>query len=107
MQELLCIADMLITDYSSSMFDFTMLMRPCILYATDAEQYDRGYYFRFEEMPYPLARTQEELTDIIASFDTEAYKERLKKFFDEKIGLAENGHAAEAIAAWMREHMIA
>lgn len=107
MQELLCVADMLITDYSSSMFDFTMLMRPCILYATDAEQYDRGYYFRFEEMPYPLARTQEELTDIIASFDTEAYKERLKKFFDEKIGLAENGHAAEAIAAWMREHMIA
>ena len=35
MQELLCISDMLITDYSSSMFDYTILRRPCLLYATD------------------------------------------------------------------------
>ena len=36
MQELLAVADMLITDYSSSMFDFAMQGRLCLLYATDA-----------------------------------------------------------------------
>ena len=42
MQELLCVSDLLITDYSSSMFDITMLKKPCMLYATDIEKYNRG-----------------------------------------------------------------
>ena len=62
MQELLCASDMLITDYSSSMFDFAMQQRPCILYATDAERYDRGFYFNLRELPFPLATTSTRLT---------------------------------------------
>ncbi|MBO5903364.1 MAG: CDP-glycerol glycerophosphotransferase family protein [Tidjanibacter sp.] len=104
MQELLRVSDMLITDYSSSMFDFSMQMRPCLLYATDVEQYDRGYYFDFSELPYPLARNQQELIEIIDSFDEEKYKVSTQKFFDEKVGLVENGNASKHIAEWMREH---
>ena len=106
MQELLCISDMLITDYSSSMFDFTMQGRPCILYATDIEKYDRGYYFNFNELPFPVARTQSELIETIEKFDETEYKKTLKKFFDEKIGFFENGHASEAITKWIKEHSI-
>ena len=69
MQELLCISDMLITDYSSSMFDMSVLEKPCILYATDSKEYDRGYYFDFNELPYPLASSNEELTEIIKNFN--------------------------------------
>lgn len=106
MQELLCISDMLITDYSSSMFDYTILKRPCLLYATDVEAYDRGYYFDFRELPYPLARTEQELIDLIESFDNDSYERGLQKFFTEQVGLIENGTACQALTEWMKLHAI-
>lgn len=106
MQNLLCVSDVLITDYSSSMFDFTMLLRPCILFATDVEQYDRGFYYKFHELPYPLARNQEELIETLKEFDETSYRKRLQEFFDDKIGLFESGQASRCIAGWIKEHSL-
>lgn len=106
MQELLCVSDMLITDYSSSMFDYAMLRRPCILYATDVEQYDRGYYYDFKELPFPLAESGEELKSLIANFDNEGYLARLELFLNDTLGLKEQGIAAKELAEWMRQRMI-
>jgi len=107
MQELLCISDMLITDYSSSMFDYTMQMRPCLLYATDIELYDRGYYFDLQDLPYPLARTEQELIAVIDSFDEHAYQDKLQTFFTDRIGLMESGRASSSLAEWMVAHSMA
>lgn len=107
MQELLCISDMLITDYSSSMFDYAMLRRPCLLYATDVEEYDRGYYYNFNELPFPLARNVEQLVAIIDEFDSEKYKSDLDAFLQNRLGLMERGVAAKALAEWMMSHSIA
>ena len=104
MQELLCAADMLITDYSSSMFDMSMLGKPCLLYATDIEQYNRGYYFKFSELPYPVATSNDELVEIIRDFDPAAYITGVKDFMDNKIGLFEDGNASKSIAEWIYEH---
>ena len=106
MQELLCASDMLITDYSSSMFDMGMLKRPCILYATDAEAYDRGFYFNLRELPFPLAENEEQLLATIEAFDSAAYTTRLNTFFTERVGLKEDGHASEALAEWMATHRL-
>lgn len=106
MQELLSAADMLITDYSSSMFDFAMQSRPCILYATDAEAYDRGFYFNLIELPFPLAENEEQLIATIEAFDSAAYTSRLNTFFTERVGLREDGHASEALAEWMVAHRL-
>lgn len=101
MQELLTVADMLITDYSSSMFDFAMQRRPCLLYATDVDAYDRGFYFNIKELPFPLSESEEELITTIERFDNEVYLSRLARFYDERVGLTERGHASEALAKWM------
>ena len=106
MQELLSVADMLITDYSSSMFDFAMQGRPCILYATDANAYDRGFYFDLKELPFPLAESEEQLLSTIETFDNEAYTMHLNTFYRERIGLKEDGHASEALAEWMVAHRL-
>ena len=107
MQELLCISDMLITDYSSSMFDYTILRRPCLLYATDVEMYDRGFYFDLDnDLPYPLARTEQELIDIIDTFSQEEYEKGIDKFFSERVGSIENGNACKALTEWMLSHSI-
>ena len=105
MQELLCVADMLITDYSSSMFDITMLKKPCLLYATDIEKYDRGYYFSFTELPFPLARNEEQLIENMQHFDKETYAGNVDRFFDRHIGLCEDGNASKAIADWLTRHI--
>lgn len=51
--ELLSIADVLITDYSSIFFDYIPTRRPIIFYAYDLERYqaERGLYFDIREMP--------------------------------------------------------
>ena len=105
MQELLCVSDLLITDYSSSMFDITMLKKPCMLYATDIEKYNRGYYFDFAELPFPLARNEEELIGNIRTFDSAAYDESVESFFEKHIGLCEDGNASKAIAGWLTQHI--
>ena len=106
MQELLCVSDMLITDYSSSMFDYAMLRRPCVLYATDVAQYDRGYYYDFRELPFPLAEDSEQLAALIEGFDEAKYQEKLRMFLDERLGLVERGVAAEELARWMVNNRI-
>ena len=67
MQELLCAADLLITDYSSSMFDYALTGKPIVRFATDIEAYqkDRNFYFPLEQLPFPLARSNEELEAIL------------------------------------------
>ena len=106
MQELLCISDVLMTDYSSSMFDYSLLERPCILYATDLEAYDRGYYHKFSELPYPIAQSQEELINIIETFDHQAYQTALNDFMQNTIRICEKGEACKAQVEWMKEKSI-
>ncbi len=67
MQELLCAADLLITDYSSSMFDFALTGKPIVQYAPDIEAYkaDRDFYFPIDNLPFPLAKDAESLVKAV------------------------------------------
>ncbi len=104
MQELLLACDMLITDYSSSMFDFALSGKPCFRFATDLERYtkDRGFYFQMDEIPFPLAQSEEELLDILKDFDENKQKERWECFAAEQ-GFCEDGKASERCANWILE----
>lgn len=63
--ELYLVADALITDYSSVMFDYALLRRPMYFYCYDWEKYRdelRGFYVDFEATaPGPISKTTEEL----------------------------------------------
>lgn len=52
-EELMVCADILITDYSSVMFDFLLLDKPMIFFAPDYSEYirDRGFYLEYEKLP--------------------------------------------------------
>lgn len=97
--ELLPAADWVISDYSSVMFEAGIAEKPVLLYAPDIESYtaDRSFYFRFEDLPFPLARTDRELLESIASFDREAYLHRLRQF-NTTLDYYENGTASDAAA---------
>ena len=66
--ELLAAADILITDYSSSIWDFALLGRPCFLYVPDLAEYetvDRGFFTPIEEWPGIVCRDDAELEDAL------------------------------------------
>lgn len=52
--DLLLISDILVTDYSSVIFDYALLNKPIIYYTYDLEEYekDRGLYFSFQDYVY-------------------------------------------------------
>jgi len=97
-QELLVAADVVITDYSSLMWDFSLQRKPVFLYQNDEKDYanERGFYAPISEWPYPKAHTQEELEEIIEEFDNERYLRDLNQFL-EKYGSCDDGHAAERV----------
>lgn len=105
MQELLYASDILVTDYSSSMWDFALTGKPCFLYATDLKQYDlkRGFYTDIHTWPYPLAENTEELVDIIKDFNADDYKADVQKHFT-TLGSYETGKAAQTVVEYMLSH---
>lgn len=82
-QELLAAADMLITDYSSVMWDFSQQRKPVFLYHPDLNVYEeeRGVYIPFSEMPYIEAFDMEDLYRKICSYDDQQYRRKLEEFF--------------------------
>ncbi|WP_131740971.1 bifunctional glycosyltransferase/CDP-glycerol:glycerophosphate glycerophosphotransferase [Actinomadura roseirufa] len=68
--ELFLISDVLVTDYSSAMFDFAVTGRPMVFFTYDLERYRdhvRGFYFDFEaEAPGPLLGTSQEVIEALA-----------------------------------------
>lgn len=102
MQELLYASDVLITDYSSSMWDFCLTGKPCFLYATDLDHYDmdRGFYSDIHTWPFPLAESTEELEERIRTFDSDVYKKDVEKHLSD-LGSYENGNACQSIADYI------
>lgn len=98
MQELLCAADMLITDYSSCIWDYSFLYRPCFLYTPDLEKYleRTGFYVDIHEWPFPICRDFETLEREILKFDAGMCREAIQKHHD-RMGSFESGHACEAV----------
>jgi CDP-glycerol glycerophosphotransferase len=96
MQELLCVANILITDYSSSIWDFSFTFKPCFIYAPDLIEYKQttDFYTPIEEWPFPLAETNEQLVENILNFDEEKYRQAVKKHHID-LGSYENGTACE------------
>ncbi|MFF8651620.1 CDP-glycerol glycerophosphotransferase family protein [Streptomyces griseoluteus] len=100
-EELCLAADVLVTDYSSIMFDYANLDRPIVVHADDWETYrtTRGVYFDLmAEAPGRVARTQEELTEILTSGawrDETAAKARTA--FRRRFCEFDDGRAAERV----------
>lgn len=101
--DLLIVADLLITDYSSLIFDYVLLNKPIIYYAYDLQQYaghgGRGLYFDFDEYVYgKVAVNIDELVDSINHHDL--MLEKRKVFFDKFMGECD-GHSTKKTCDWI------
>lgn len=105
MSDLLWVSDLLITDYSSCMFDYVLTDRPIIYYLPDQEEYKnelRGFYFDLEEeLPGPIAATSDELIEQLKQWQIrpERIKSSHYQTFKQKFATCETGEAARKISA--------
>ena len=98
MQELLLAADVMINDFSSSMWDFMLTGKPCFLFALDMNSYidNTGLYIPYEELPYSKARNNEELKKNIRAYNEKKYR-MLCDLYYKKVGGCETGKATELV----------
>ena len=102
--DLICHCAMCISDYSSLVFEYSLMERPMIFFATDKADYEdwRGFYYSYEELtPGPIVTNTDDLI--------EAIKEMTNNFdaseviaFREKFMSACDGKATERIMSYMQ-----
>jgi CDP-glycerol glycerophosphotransferase len=108
-QELCLAADVLVTDYSSLMFDYAVLDRPIVVHAPDWEVYRalRGTYFDLlAEPPGVVTRTDGELVDALTSGAARGPEaEALRAAFRARFCALDDGRAAERVVrrVWFGE----
>ncbi len=96
------VSDMLITDYSSVMFDYSVLLRPMIFFAYDLEDYQeglRGFYFDFlDEAPGPVVKDTKSLIDTILNYDSNKWQEKYDAF-NKKYNPFDDGKASSRVVS--------
>lgn len=103
LNDLLFVTDVLITDYSSCVFEASLLDIPMLMYAYDLSEYiaTRDFYYEYEPfLPGKLVTTQEELKLAIRNedFETEKIEPFKKRFFDHL-----DGKSAKRVADMIRD----
>ncbi len=102
--ELFLVADALITDYSSVMFDFSVTGKPILFFTPDLDRYGevlRGFYFDLIAVaPGPVVPTADELLALIRGLDTvrNDYAERYAAW-RARFNPRDDGHPAERVIA--------
>lgn len=100
--ELLAIADSVITDYSSTISDFLVTERPGFFFAYDYDDYKsrRDFYIPLNQWPFPLAKNNMELVSNILEFDDVKFKENVTKFKNE-INMRETGTSTQSVCDYI------
>ncbi|MBO7227043.1 MAG: CDP-glycerol glycerophosphotransferase family protein [Bacteroidales bacterium] len=83
LNDLYAISDMMISDYSSTYFDYAILNRPMLCFAYDKEEYEkkRGVYLDMEkELPCKVCKHEDEVISEILTMDVDTATEASKKF---------------------------
>ena len=108
MQELLCSADILITDYSSCIWDYALRGKPSFLYTPDLQTYtndEQGFFTPIETWPGLVCEDIKSLCESIENVDDEFFRQKAKEHLD-SFGSYENGKASAALHSLVKELII-
>ncbi len=100
MAEYLAASDVLVTDYSSSMFDYSLKEEPVFLLCPDLAYYEnteRGFYLDIRKMPYPLTTDFTGFIENIKNFHNEIYLSKVNTL-NKELGCSNDRKASERIA---------
>lgn len=105
MQELLVAADLLISDYSSCIWDYSLKNSGmCLLFTPDLERYrsERGFDIDIEKWGFPVCVNDDELVESIINFDESVFRSKMLKHQTD-LGSYESGSACEKLGKIIEE----
>lgn len=104
LNDLLLVADLLISDYSSIVFDYALLEKPIFHYCYDYDRYEakRGMYRDIREY-IDGSDKEDKLLNLLKNIDWQSEAERIKSF-KETFSL-QDGHAADEVLAAIAKHL--
>lgn len=102
--DMLCLTDVLITDYSSIIFLYAIFKKPLILFVPDLEEYqkNRGFYLDFSDLPGRIVTDEKELYQAVLAEMSGFDEDKMHKFFDDYMGGCD-GKAMVRLLAWMEQ----
>ena len=105
LEDLMIAADILISDYSSIFFDFSIMDKPMLHFSYDYEKYseNRGMYFDIREK-ISGADNEDELIRIIKNIDNNVEKNKTKHFKDKYVNYY--GSATKAIVDYIADKIM-
>jgi len=98
-EELICVTDVMIADYSSTIFEYALFEKPMVFFSYDLYNYFdwRGFYYNYDELtPGPVCFTNKEVIDYIKHID-ERFDKKAVHDFRERFMSSCDGHATERI----------
>lgn len=98
--------DIVVSDYSCCAFDGMQLNKKVILYCPDLEEYknNRGILIDIEKLPFPMAKTNDELNMLIENFDEEEYRKEVNSY-RANIQNYNDGHASETVVDIIKKQL--
>lgn len=97
--EVMAAADVLVTDWSSVMFDFSVTGRPMVFFVPDEGEYGRGTYWSLaDRAPGPLVRTTAETAHAVATAQEQAPRWAVRyAAWRAEFNPLDDGHAADRV----------
>lgn len=103
--DMMLVSDMLLTDYSSVIFEYALLHKPIAFYCYDLLNYNRGFYLNYpDDLPGDIYENQTDLTEYLRSPVKDTLSEKYDQFI-EKYMAACDGHSSERIAEVINQYM--
>lgn len=103
--DLMLISDLLVTDYSSVIFEYALLNKPIAFFCYDLSTYDRGFYLNYpDDLPGDIYEDQEALTEYLIHRERHVITDRYRTF-TERYMSACDGHSCERIAGLINDYM--
>ncbi len=105
-EELLPVADVVITDYSSILFDAMIYKHPLILFVPDLDEYldNRGFYLDYNTLPGLRAQNLEQLLQILTDEDLlhSSVNKVYTDFYDKYMASCD-GHSTKRIINYIKK----
>lgn len=101
-EQLLPAADVLISDYSSVIYDYLLLGRPIVLYVPDLSYYEEKdqFYIDYRQMPGVIVTEEKDLCSAVKGSVEHFDYEKLEKF-RERYMCSCDGHALERLTEYL------
>lgn len=103
--DLMFVSDLMVTDYSSVIFEYSLLKKPMLFYCYDLDSYDRGFYLKYpDDLPGDVLRTQAELEERLSSDDLSRLGDGYEEFAERYMSACD-GKSSRRIADIINRYM--